>query len=347
MGRAGGVAVNPGEAAGSRRRSGLSLIQGGAEPPSWTATSLERLTRALDLRPIGFRRYEVTAAEARWPSFPGALLVASAVVAAERSLPGVSVGHLSCSFGPSPRADLPVEVAMSEVHIGESCITGRLTFRQRLAVHGEATVLLRSCASEAPARRLGRSPRSAGSARSARSGLAATAPQVPSAASGAAHRHTAAIAEWDLRGVPAADEIRPTGDSQVWSRVPGVTSDGTLQRALLAYLSELLPINVARGMRYPSQPGEAGPSATVLSHAVTYGARFDLRDWLLATVQSAEPGEGYVHALATFRTTRGEAVATVSQAVAVSERGRPRFCAPPDTCGRPSGIVLSKPSYGG
>jgi acyl-CoA thioesterase II len=324
MGRAEVLAVSPGEAAGPRRGSGLSLIQGGTEPPSWTATSLERLTRALDLRPIGFRQYEVTAAEQRWPAFPGALLVASAVVAAERSLPGVSVGHLSCSFGPPPRADRPVEVAMSEVHIGECCVTGRLTFRQRSAVHGEATVLLRSCASEVPARRLARSPRSAGSARSARFRLAATPPLVPSTASSAARRHTVAIAEWDLRDVPAADDVRPTGESRVWSRVPGVTSDGTLQRALLAYLSELLPINVGRGMCYPSQRGEAGPSATVLSHAVTYGAQFDLRDWLLATVQSAEPGAGYVHALATFRTRQGKTVATVSQAVAVSPGG-PRF----------------------
>ena len=157
MGRARGVTLSAEDPTGSRRRRGLSLIQGGAEPSAWTVTSLERLTRALDLRPIGFRRYEAIAAEARWPAFPGAQLVASAVVAAERSLPGVSVGHLSCSFGPLPRADRPVEVAMSEVHIGESCITGRLTFRQRSAVHGEATVLLRPCASQVATDQLARS----------------------------------------------------------------------------------------------------------------------------------------------------------------------------------------------
>ena len=327
MGRAEGITVNPGEAAGSRRRSGLSLIQGGAEPPSWTAPSLEQLTRALDLRPTGFRRYEATAADTQWPAFPGAMLVASAVVAAERSLPGVSVGHLSCSFGPLPRADRPVEVTLSEVHTGKSCATGRLTFRQRSAVHGEATVLLHSCASAVAADRLDGSPRSAGSARPARLRLAAAPPQIPAAASGAGHRHTAAIAEWDLRGVPDAGESQPAADSPMWSRVPGVAPDGTLQRALLAYLSELLPIS-ARRMRYPSQPGEAGPSATVLSHAITYGAQFDLEDWLLATVQSAEPGKGYAHALATFHTRQGETVATVSQAVAVSERRQAAFLGP-------------------
>jgi acyl-CoA thioesterase len=327
MGRAEGITVKLGEAVGSRRQSRLSLIQGGTEPPSWTALSLERLMRALDLRPTGFWRYEAAAAETRWPAFPGAMLVASAVVAAERSLPGASVGHLSCSFGPLPRADRPVEVTLSEVHMGESCATGRLTFRQRSAVHCEATVLLHSCASAVAAGRLVRSPRPVGSARPGRPRLAAAPPQIPAAASSAAHRHTAAISEWDLRGVPAAGESHPAAESQMWSRVPGATSDGTLQRALLAYLRELLPVN-ARGMRYPSQPGEAGPSATVLSHAITFSAQFDLQDWLLATVQSAEPGEGYAHALATFHTRQGETVATVSQAVAVSERRQAAFLRP-------------------
>lgn len=301
MGRAEVLEASPGVITGPRRRSGLSLVQGGMEPPSWTPTSLERLTRALDLRPTGFRRYEATAAEARWPAFPAALLVASAVVAAERSLPGTSVGHLSCSFGPPPRAGRPVEVAMSEVHSGESCATGRLTFRQGATVHGEATVLLRS--------------------KPARSKRPITPPPAPRLAPAVARRLTTGIAEWDLRDAKGADELHPTGDSQVWSRLPGVTPDGTLQRALLAYLSEVLPINVAGGLRYPSPPGQARASATVLSHAVTFSAQFDLRDWSLATVQTAAPGEGYVHALATFRTRQGQTAATVSQAVAVPVNG--------------------------
>jgi acyl-CoA thioesterase len=115
----------------------------------------------------------------------------------------------------------------------------------------------------------------------------------------------------------------------VWSRVPGITSDGTLQRALLAYLSELLPAAAAGAVQYPSQPGEVRPAATVLSHAITYCAPFDLRNWLLATVQSAQPGEGYVHALATCCTTQGETVATVSQAIAMSQQRRTAFRCPP------------------
>jgi hypothetical protein len=79
MGRAEGVAVSQVKTAGSRRRGSLSLIPGGAEPPCWTAPTLERLTRALDLRPTGFGRYEVTAAEARWPAFPAALLPSNGV----------------------------------------------------------------------------------------------------------------------------------------------------------------------------------------------------------------------------------------------------------------------------
>lgn len=271
---------------------------------------MERVTRALELRPTGFRRYEATVADALWPAFPGAQLVASAIVAAERSLPGVSVGHLSCSFGLPPRADRPVEVTMSEVHAGECCITARLTFRQRSEVHGEATVLLR-CAPKTPARPLAKSPRTA------RSRTPVALPQAASAASSAACRQSVAIAEWDLRGGAAGGEANASGDTRLWSRVPGVTSDGTLQRALLAYLSELLPANVAHLLRCPSQPVETRPSATVLNHAVTYGASFNLRDWLLVTVQSAEPGKGYIHTFATFRSRQGETVATVSQAAAV------------------------------
>jgi len=254
------------------------------------------------------------------------MLAASAVVAAERSLPGFSVGHLSCSFRSPPRADQPVEVTLSEVHTGECCVTGRLTFRQHTAVHGEATVLLRSCASAVTSGRRAQSARPAGSARPPRPRLAAAPRPVPPATADAAPGHAGAIAEWELRGVP--DPSHPAADFRVWSRVPGVRPDGTLQRALLAYLSELLPINAARAIRCPGQPAEAGPLAAVLSHAVTYGAPFDLQDWLLATVQSAEPGEGYVHALATFSTRQGETVATVSQAANMPQRRRVPFLCP-------------------
>jgi acyl-CoA thioesterase len=311
MARAGGFAVSAvstADAAGARGRNRLSVIQGGAEPPRWTATTLKRLARALDLRPTGFRRYEAAAPESHWPAFPGALLMASAVVAAERSFPGVSVGHMSCSFGWTPRANRPIEVVVSEVHVGKSCTTGRLTFRQGATVHGEATVLLRSCTGATPAR----------PPRPARPRPAATRPRVPARGSSAGNRLPVAIVPWALSRVPVADDTGPTDDCLVWSRVPGISSDGTLQRALLAYLSELLPSAAAGPARYPGQPGEPGPSATVLSHAITYCAPFDLRNWLLATVQSAEPGEGYVHALATFSTRQGETVATVSQAVAMS-----------------------------
>lgn len=297
MRRAEVLGASPRIVTGPRRGSGLSLIQGGMAPPNWTPTSLERLTQALDLRPAGLWRYEACVPEACWPAFPAALLVASALVTAERSLPGTSVGHLSCSFGPLPRAGRPVEVAMSEVHQGESRATGRLTFRQGATVHGEATVLLRS--------------------RPARPGRPVAAAPAPRPASTTIRRLTTAIAEWDLRDAQAADELHPTGDSQVWSRLPSAGPEGTLQRALLAYLSEVLPINVACGLRYPGQPRQGRASATVLSHAITFSAQFDLRDWLLATVQTAAPGEGYLHALATFRTRQGQTVATVSQAVTV------------------------------
>ena len=324
MGRAEGFSVEAEDATAPRRLGQLSVIQGGAEPDHWTETSLERLIRALDLRAIGCRRYEVSAAEAQWPAFPAALLVASAVVAAERSFPGVSVGHMSCSFGRPPRADRPVEVAMSEVHIGRSCTTARLTFLQRGASHGEAAVLLRSCPTAVAIRRPRRPTRAA------RSRLAPMPSLAPAAVSSPVHRSRIPIVPWDLVAVPAPDEGSKSRESLVWSRVRDVPSDGTLQRALLAYLSELLPVAVASAARYRDHPGEAGSPATVLSHTLTYAGPFDLWDWLLAAVQSAEPTAGYVHALATFGTRQGRTVATVSQAMAVSElqRATHRRCPP-------------------
>jgi acyl-CoA thioesterase len=323
MGRAEGFSVEAEDATAPRRLGRLKVIQGGAEPGRWTETSLERLIRALDLRATGFRRYEVSAAEAQWPAFPAGLLVASAVVAAERSFPGVSVGHLSCSFGRPPRANRPVEVATSEVHVGRSCTTARLTFLQRGASHGEAAVLLRSCPAAVAVRR----PR--GSAGSARSRPAAVPSLAPAAVPGPVRRPRIPIVPWDLVAVPAPDDGGKSRESLVWSRVRDVPSDGTLQRALLAYLSELLPVAAASAVRYRGHPGEAGAPATVLSHTITYAGPFDLRDWLLAAVQSADPTAGYVHALATFGTRQGRTVATVSQAIAVSELQRAAYRCPP------------------
>jgi acyl-CoA thioesterase II len=322
MGRAEGFSVDAENATAPRRIGQLSVIQGGAEPARWTETSLERLIRALDLRAIGFRRYEVGAPEAQWPAFPTALLVASAVVAAERSFPGVSVGHMSCSFGRPPRADRPVEVAMSEVHVGRSCTTARLTFLQRGASHGEAAVLLRSCPTAVDIRR----PRgSTGAARSRRPAKPSRAPAVSSPV----RRPRIPIVPWDLVAVPAPDDGSKSRESLVWSRAGDVPSDGTLQRALLAYLSELLPVAAASAVRYRGQPGEAGSPDTVLSHTLTYAGPFDLRDWLLAAVQLGEPTAGYAHALATFGTGQGRTVATVSQAIAVSELRRAAYRCPP------------------
>jgi acyl-CoA thioesterase len=137
------------------------------------------------------------------------------------------------------------------------------------------------------------------------------------------------IVPWDLVAVPAPDDGGKSRESLVWSRVRDVPSDGTLQRALLAYLSELLPVAAASAVRYRGHPGEAGSPDTVLSHTITYAGPFDLRDWLLAAVQSAEPTAGYVHALATFATRQGRTVATVSQAIAVSELQRAAYRCPP------------------
>jgi acyl-CoA thioesterase len=314
MGRARGAAVRPGQVTGPEHRGRLSVVRGGAEPPGWAPTTLERLMHALDLRPTGPRRFQAVAAETEWPAFPGALLVASAVVASERSFPGYSVGHLSCSFGQPPRAGGPVDIALGKIHTGASCITGRLTFSQGGSVHGEVAVVLRSAAMTpadpspsavpAPVPTRGRAARPTGD----------PGPRVP-------------IVPWELLSGPGPAGSPAPGCSWTWSRIrrdlpPGMFN-GTVQRALLAYLSELLPI-ASVAAPYPGPAGGPGLSATVLSHAITYGAGFDLRDWMLAAVEGPAAGEGYVHTLATFRTRQGAVAAAVSQAAAVWDQGSAR-----------------------
>jgi hypothetical protein len=250
--------------------------------------------QALDLRQAGNRRFEAAVAEPEWPAFPAAQLAAAAVVAAERCFPGYSVGHLSCAFGQPPRAAPPVGVAMTEIHASPSCVTGRLEFSQDGVAHGESTVVMR------PAERLPGPP--AACAR----GMAT--------AVGRAQPAQVALVPWELRSVP--------GTRRTWSRFGGSTrkmggpvADGTAGRALLAYLSELLPLSAA-AVPYPSSRRD-GMSAAVLSHAITYDAPFDVRDWLLATVDCSGAAEGYVHTLTTYRTRQGTVAATVSQAAVV------------------------------
>jgi acyl-CoA thioesterase II len=311
MGRAREAAVSPGKVTGPEHRGRLSVVRGGAEPPRWAPTTLKRLLRAFDLRPTGPRRFQAVAAEAEWPAFPGAQLVASAVVAAERSFPGYSVGHLSCSFGQPPRAGLPVDIALGKIHTGASCITGRLTFSQGGTMHGEVAVVLRSAATV---------PADA----SPCSGPAAAPAPVPAAVTRGDQRPPVPIVPWEVVTGPGLTGPSGAGCSWTWSRIHAAVPDGTAQRALLAYLSELLPMATVAAAPYPSPAGGPGLSVTVLSHAITYGVNFDLQDWMLAAVEGPAAGEGYVHALATFRTRRGGVAAAVSQAAAVWDQGAAR-----------------------
>jgi Thioesterase-like superfamily len=288
--------------------------------PRWAPTSLSSLLRALDLRPVGPQRFEMAVAERQWPAFPSAQLAAAAVVAAERCFPGYSIGHLACAFGQPAKARAPLGIVMTEVRVGPQRVTGRLEFAQGGVGHGEATVVLHPGAADAHATR---------SARTRRPGRSLDAPadvtglQPP----------LAWLAPWELKLASVSDTCgtSPTGSAQIWSRLVGDSrqdrtrpggTDGshaelsaTAGRALLAYLSEVLPLAAAAA---PS-PGRThgGPSSNVLSHAITYSAPFELRDWLMATVDSRGVEQGYLHARATFSTASGRVAAMVSQAAAI------------------------------
>jgi hypothetical protein len=322
MGRTGGMAVQLQDVAArgpswsAARRPRRSVIVGDASrAPGWVPTSLPRLLRAFDLRPAGPQRFEATAAEPDWPAFPAAQLAAAAVVAAERCFPGYSVSHLACAFGLPARACVPLSVAMVEVRVGPQCVTGRMEFNQGGTGHGEAAVVLQPAAAGV---RVGSSTRIGQATRSLNVSARMTALRRP----------LASLVPWELQITPPP---AGPGSSCVWSRLSGYGSQGrtgtwsadgasaehaglgdTTGRALLAYLSELLPL-AAVAIPYPDRGGRA---PIVLSHAITYNAPFDLSDWLMATVDSCG-AEGYMHARATFRTPCGAVAAVVSQAAAV------------------------------
>lgn len=313
MGRTGGFATHLQDAAALEswptarhpRRCVAAGDAGGA--PRWVQTSLPGLLRALDLRPVGPQRFEMTAAEPQWPAFPAAQLAAAAVVAAERCFPGCSVSHLSCAYGQPARARLPLTIAMTEVRADPRCVTARLEFAQGGIGYGEAAVVLQPDTARARA------------AHPVRTGQATPSPDLPAAVTGL-HPPLAWLAPWELRAVPvpANPGISRPGSACIWSRLSGHSSeelDGTAGRALLAYLSELLPLAAAAAPSPDRRQG--GRSSNVLSHAITYNAPFNLRDWLMATVDSYGAEEGYVHARATFRTPQGAVAAVVSQAAAV------------------------------
>jgi acyl-CoA thioesterase len=274
----------------------------------WAPTSLVSLLRALDLRPVGPQRFEMTAAERQWPAFPAAQLAAAAVVAAERCFPGCSVSHLSCAYGQPAGARVPLTIAMTEVRADTRCVTARLEFDQGGIGHGEAAVVLQP--DTAGARAVPPVP----------AGQAAPSPDLSADDVTGLHPPLAWLAPWELRMAPvsAGPRISRPGSACIWSRLSGRGSeelDGTAGRALLAYLSELLPLAAAAA---PSvNRGQGGRSSNVLSHAITYDASFNLRDWLMATVDSYGADQGYVHARATFRTHQGAVAAVVSQAAAV------------------------------
>jgi acyl-CoA thioesterase len=278
----------------------------------WCApTSLSRLMKALDLRSIGPQRFEVTALEPQWSAHPSAQLAAAAVIAAERSFPEFSVSHVACAFGRSARARAPLSITMTEIRVGIRCIAGRMEFNHGGTWLGEAAVTLQPDAAGARA-----VPHASG-------GQAALLPDVPTGVAGL-RRWPPALAPWELTTAPA-DTGHP-GGSCIWSRLRGlgspgdaVTSDadgtsavirGTVGRALLAYLSELLPLAAA-----PCPDSQNGGRAPfVLSHAITYCAPFDPGDWLIMTVDGRFPDERYAHTRATFRTSNGAVAAMVSQA---------------------------------
>jgi acyl-CoA thioesterase len=124
---------------------------------AWTPTTVEPLLAALDLAPDGPDRFIARPVASSRPTLSSSQLLAWAVVAAERSLPGYSVRHLSCVFARAARPDRPTSITVSELQAGRSFASARISMSQTdhpgeqgespdgeddRAAHCEAVVLL-------------------------------------------------------------------------------------------------------------------------------------------------------------------------------------------------------------
>jgi Thioesterase-like superfamily len=298
----------------SRARGRLSVVGGGPGRAVGTAAdTVAGLLGALDLVAVGDGEFEVQLAERGRASLSGARLVASAVVAAERSFPGYEVRHLSCAVLRSPGVGRSSRIVMTWTHIGVSCAIGRITFVQDGVPHCHVAVTLHPSETARTSQPVSHGGGVLGGGHPGGPGRLAAVDEADLALG---------LTPWVLRRIPGSEH--GVGDEQVdggrssltaWTQIAGLSTSPTMQRALLAFLSEQLAAVSLRSVR----PGAPQVRTEVLSHGLAFIGGFDLADGLVVTVASVAVEAGSGHGTASFRTLDGAPVATVSQGLAVGQ----------------------------
>ncbi|MFG1924554.1 hypothetical protein [Cryptosporangium sp. NPDC048952] len=285
---------------------------GGEAADVWRTPEVERLIRALNVWRVGAGDFLAMAADAEWPVFPGAQVVAGLVVAAERAVPGCRVSVVSWSPGAVASARRSLRIRVEIVHEGAAGdVTARLTVDQRGSprgprrTHGHAVVLLIPDAPAADDEASG--GEAAGGAPSGGSGAAGRGGAADDATSGDAAAGNAPGADGAPGGrggavgrARAADGTAGSGlvPAGVLEAIGGL--DPTAQRALLAY------VGVAAAV-----PG--GVPATVVASTIAFSG--PVGTGLTLNRLGGVSTESHAHAMAEFRTGSGAPVVQISQAV--------------------------------
>jgi hypothetical protein len=252
----------------------------------WRPPRLEQLIRALDLWSLSDGRYLFRSADVWWPSVPSAQLVAAAIVAAERAMPGRAVRLASWTPGDPLAADRPVRLSAEPV--------------AGAAGGGEVSVEVTLAQRGGPQRQHGRALLVLGADQGS-----ATATAMPAAR--AAHAEATS-------GVLPAELTGPLGGWRTASE-----QEGSVQRALLAYAGQALTVPCGTS-GYPD--GAGALPATTLAYSIAFLAPLQAGLAFRRAGGAPMPREGYAHTLAAFVAPDGGQVAQVSQAVLIGRGHR-------------------------
>ncbi len=264
------------------------------------ATPLPDLLAVLDLEPGApghFRGRNLSAAGGGKVVYGGQLL-AQAVVAASRAVPGKDVKSLHAVFVTGAEPVRPMDLSVEVMHAGRSFASATVDAGQEGRLCMRALVLLDSAGEEL--------------ARHADPMPAVDGPElaVPSAGAGAVE---------EVRIVGGVDLSTPdvTGPAELfaWVRFPGAPDDDALDRALLAYASE--PLFFGTALRPHAGLGQAMVYTelvpAVVTHHLTYHDRLRASEWFLLALSSPHVGRGRIFGSGSVFTGDGRLVASVTQ----------------------------------
>jgi acyl-CoA thioesterase len=260
--------------------------------------TIDSLTEALALEPIGVDRYRAANVTTGPGVIFGGQLLAQSVVAGLATEPGKPVKTVHTVFARSGSPEIPVEITVDRMHSGRAMASCTVTIRQGDRLCARSQLLL--SADEPDFIR-----------------HADAAPPVAGAGEGRAAGEESPA--WQVRIAGDGDITDParTGppDLDVWTRFVGAPDDPGTSQAFLAYATDGFLIGTA--MRPHEGVGQAQAHITlstgVLSHTLTFHEPFNASDWLLLSQHSTYTGHGRCYGRANVFTEDGSLVASFVQ----------------------------------